>query len=268
MIAISVAVGAVCALIAAVLAMIAVSNVGHNKGRFGAVFGICLVLLYGAARLFVQPHAEARYKMYEVDQALAQNAAFSALKQYDAPTYRSILTELNLLVREGKTQQEVFVTVRGIIEPLVLKRIPEASDEAAARYMTAMLAEMKELYAGGGDLCYRFLFPVKGQALELPKYISEAARKEDAAALGEVLRSASASPQTPPLASEVEPILRAAVTPIAERYGNDLAMLQNPGAPGVDKSRLCEITINLYGRILKLPPDQSGKVIRHMLKKV
>jgi len=262
-----VAVAAVCALIAAVLAMIAVNNAGHNKGRFGVAFGICLVLLYGAARLFVQPHAEARYTMYEVDKALARNAAFAALKQYDGPTYRNVLTELNLMVREGKSQREVFLSVRGIVEPLVIKRIPEASDEAAARYMTVLITEMKELYGQGGDLCFRFLFPVKGEVLDIQKNISEATRKEDFAALGELLRSASTAPQTPPLASEAEPLLQPIVMAIAERYGKDLTMLQNPQAPGVDRSKLCEITINLYGRILKLPPDQSGKVIRHMLKK-
>jgi hypothetical protein len=264
---ISVVIVAICGAIAAVLAMVSAGGFAGNRSRFGIVFGVCLVLLYGSARLFVQPHAEARYNMWEVDKTLAKNPAFAALKQYDTPTYRDILNDLNVLLRQGKSQQEVFASVRGIIEPLVIKRIPEASDAAAARYMTVLLQEMKELYGQGGELCYSFLFPAKGAPMDIQKHISPATRSEDFAALAELLRSASVSPQAPPLASEAEPLLQPTVEAIAERYGRDLLMLQTPGAPGVDKSRLCEMTINLYGRILKLPPEQSGKVIRHMLRK-
>ena len=262
----SVVIGAVIGAVAAVLAFLGAGPAAGRGKRLGMLFAVIFLPLYGAAQAFVVPHAQARYTLWQVDRELAQNPAFAALKQYDGPTYRNVLTELGLLAREGKGKDEVARAVRGILEPLVIKRIAQASDEAAARYMKVMMEEMKQLYSQGGDLCYRFLFPGKDTPGDLQKYISAETRKEDMAALGDVLRSAAVGAQPPPLKSEVEPLLEPAVAAIAERYGRDLIMFQAPRAPGVDKSKVCEITINLYGRILRLPPDQSGKTIRYMLQ--
>ena len=267
MIWINLAIGVVCGLAAALCAAVWVGTLRGNSGRFGIVFVVVLLILLGAARFLVQPHAEARYVMWRLDKQLADNAAFAAIKQYDTPTYRSLMSELHIAVRQGKGEAEGFALVRSIIEPLVLKRLPEASDEAAAKYMGVMIQEMTELQAKGDDLCFRYLFPQGGQGMDIQKHLSAETRKADNTALGELIRSASVSPQQAPLASEAEPLLQPVVAGMNERYGRDLGMLSAPQAPGVNRPKVCEMTISMYNQILKMPPAQSGMLIRYMLAK-
>ena len=265
MIFVSVAIGAVCALAALLCALIWVGRVQGNGGRFAGVFVTVLAILLVSAGIFVQPHAKVRFVMWQLDRQLVDNAAFAAIKRYDAPTYRTVMSELSIAVRQGKGEAEGFALVRSIIEPLVLKRLPEASDEAAAKYMAVQVKEITELQAAGGELCFDYLFPQGNKARELQKHLSAETRKADYAALGELIRSASTSPQQPPLASEAEPLLAPVVAGMNERFGRDLGMLQAPQAPGVDRPKVCEMTISMYNQILKLPPAQSGMLVRYLL---
>jgi hypothetical protein len=41
-------------------------------------------------------------------------------------------------------------------------------------------------------------------------------------------------------------------------------VIENPTAPGVDKEKVCSVTRDLYQKIVALPPDQAGQVLRWM----
>ena len=52
---------------------------------------------------------------------------------------------------------------------------------------------------------------------------------------------------------------------LRDRYGSDIDVLKNAQAPGVDRSRVCAMTIALYAELVALPPPAAGQALRHVL---
>lgn len=262
---INVAVGVTCGVLAAVVATTIVRDRKENKRRYSIVFVVTMVVLLAIAREFVTPQLQASYAASTLDNSLAGNPAFAAIKQYDAPTYSRILTEIKAAISRGQSEAEATIAVRNNITTLVQQRLPRASDEAAAAYMRVMVQEMTELNKHGADTCYRFLFPQAGQPIDMNRFVPESIKQADLAALGEIIRSSATAPQAVPTEADVSPFLEPIVEDLARRYGQDMVVLQAPAAPGVDKAKVCLMTIAMYDRILQLPPAQGGKLVRFML---
>jgi len=49
------------------------------------------------------------------------------------------------------------------------------------------------------------------------------------------------------------------------KWGNDLQSLNSPAEAGFDKSKLCDMTNDLYQSVLALPVNQSAGVLRIIL---
>ncbi|MBC8025645.1 MAG: DNA gyrase, partial [Steroidobacteraceae bacterium] len=58
------------------------------------------------------------------------------------------------------------------------------------------------------------------------------------------------------------------VQALAEDFGDDAQMLGNVAAPGVDRGKVCAITISLYDRILQLPEADAAMVLRSLAEAV
>lgn len=262
---ISLAVGAACGVLAAATAAAIVKDRKENKSRYSIVFVVTLVVLLAVAREFVTPKLQASYAASTLDESLSGNPAFAAIKQYDAPTYSRILSETKVAISQGKSELEAKAAIRNNITALVQQRLPRASDEAAVAYMRVMVQEMTELNKHEPDTCFRFLFPEAGQPIDLERFIPDALERADLAALREIVRTSATAPQAVPTEAEVSPLLEPIVQDLVRHYGQDLVMLEEPTAPGVDKRKVCLMTIATYTRILQLPPAQGGKLVRFML---
>jgi hypothetical protein len=49
------------------------------------------------------------------------------------------------------------------------------------------------------------------------------------------------------------------------RYAEHLTILQQPEAPGVDRARVCQMTLDLFTDITQLPEPQAAGALRHLL---
>lgn len=262
---ISVAAAVVCAALAGLIAVFALRGRTREKSHQAAVWVVVAGLLFMGAHLFITPKLQARYDASRVDASLSGHAAFAAIKKHDPQTYGRIMSELREGLLKGRSQPELIEFVRAEVTTLVQKHLPRASDDAATEYMRVMVQEMSELRRQGGDLCYRFLFPKPGEALNLTRHVSANTRDADAAALSQVVRTAIVSPQAVPKQSEVAVRIQPVMTALSARYGSDLALLQQPEAPGIDRDKLCSINIDMYTVILQLPIADSGMLIRYLM---
>ena len=262
---ISVAMAAVCGALAAVAAWGLLRNRTQERWLFGAAWGLMAAALFVTAHQFITPGLQARYDASTLDDSLSRNAAFAALKKHDPTTYARIMSELREGLLRHRSKTDLMDGVRAEVTALVQKRLPRASDDAATEYMRVMVQEMGELRRHGGEVCHRFLFPKPGQTLDLTKYVSANTIEADYAALSQIVRTSTVNPQPVPQKEEVAAALRPVFEALAARYGPDLALLQNPQAPGVDPDKLCSISIDMYSVILQRPPSESGKLVRYLL---
>jgi hypothetical protein len=262
---ISWAIVAVVLVIAALGAAAVLRSRAQQKSQYLAMLLVVTAVLGVAAHSFLAPGLQARYDASTLDDSLSRNAAFAAIKKHDPQTYARITSELREGLLAGKSQAELIDRVRAEVTALVQKRLPQASNEAATEYMRVMVQEMGELRQQGGDLCYRFLYAKPGQGVDLSQYVSANTLEADFAALSQIVRTSVVAPQPVPQQAEVALALKPVFTALEGRYGPDMAMLQNPQAPGADRDKLCSITIDMYTVILQKPTSVSGKLIRYLL---
>ncbi|NMZ78964.1 hypothetical protein [Pseudomonas mandelii] len=259
---INITVGAVCGAVAGGL-VYAFTRKTKNK-NYSVITAIIMAVLFALSRQFIIPHINNYYNSTHLQEALSKSPAYSAIKQYDPATYSNILNQINLAATEGKKQDEAVGLVHASIVALIQKRIPSASDEAVATYMKVMVQELRELQRVGGEICYAFLFPQRIEAFDMSKYISKSTSQADQKALVEVIKSSSVAPQSIPTENDILPLLQPILIELIGKYRDIVSILENAEAPGVDKAKVCDMTIVLYDRVLQLPPSQGGKVIRFM----
>jgi hypothetical protein len=262
---ISVAMAAVCGALAALVVKGLLGRRGKPHWQLAAAWAVLGGALFALAHQFAIPGLQARVDASTLDASLSRNAAFAAVKKHDPATYARIMAELREGLLKHRSKESLMDGVRAEVTTLVKKRLPHASDDAANEYMRVMVQEMGELRRHGGEVCRRFLFPAPGQNLDLTRYVSANTIEAEFAALSQIVRTSTVSPQPVPQKAEVADSLRPLFEALAARYGPDLALLQNPQAPGVDPDKLCSINIDMYLVILQRPAAESGKLVRYLL---
>ena len=262
---IDIAVGAFAGLLAFGLATLLVRNKKENKRIYNGVVVAMMVVLIALSQAFVTPQLKSQYEAKEIDNSVSEIPAFAAIKQYDEAEYQQIMEKLKIAMSHGQGQAEAKADMKGYILAIVQKRLPHASDESVTKYMNVIIQETVQLQQKGGDLCYQFLFPQEGKSLDISKHITSATKQADLAALGEVIRTSATAPQDIPKEDVVTADLQTVFVALNKKHGKDVDILQNPGAQGVDKAKVCEVTVDMYTEIFKLPPVQSGKLLRYML---
>jgi hypothetical protein len=258
-------VGAAAGALAAVIAHLATGNARENRGRYALTFAIAFGILLALSNAFVYPPLNTWYQVRNAESEFLESPAYRALKQHDRATYDRLIADFRKAAGEGKDREATVAAVREHVVKVVQSRLPTASNESVTGYMQVMLVEMKELDESGGDLCYRFLFPQVSGPIDPVEHFSKETQAADLAALAEVIRTSAENPQPVPEESAVMPQLQAIFIDLANDHGQDIAMLQNPVAPNVDRRKICRMTQNMYTKILRLPVEESGRMLRYLL---
>jgi hypothetical protein len=230
----------------------------NAKGLAGIIAG---VILFTLAKMYVWPW----WQMRDVESKLQEIPAYAALKEHDPSTYDRVMSELRKGAEGSRNEAQTIAAVRKQIEDIVKARIPKASNEAVVKYIGVTMIELDELYERGDDTCHSFLFPQPGDALDARKFFSAKTQKADLAALAVVIETSAKNPQELPSEEEFMQRLMPVAEELAGEYGEDVALVQNPTAPGIDKRKVCQVVRGLYSKILALPADDAGKVLRYMI---
>lgn len=265
---ISVGLAAASGALAAMIALLVVPRRGNWRGAYTFVFVVLFVGFSALSEQFLGPRLSLPWEMKRAEQALLQVPAYQAMKQYDPQTYTAIMDDLRRGLEGGKTQKDLIAQIKPRVEQLVQKRMPVASDQAVVDYMGVTVRELRELKRRDPALCFKFMFPQQYGVLNARDYMSKDIIDADFAGLAEVIRTSATAPQPVPAESEVSDDLKAVVTQLHQRHGDDATILQHLQDPHVDQAKGCEITAELYEGILALPQPRSGKLLRYMLSQI
>jgi hypothetical protein len=254
-----------CGIVAAGVASIAYRNSNNNNHFYYIIFIITMILSFGASQAFILPiiNAESSTAITS-DEKLLDYSAFTLMKWYDPESYNKIKSEFYQVIKGGQSKEEATAAVHNMISTLVQKHLPHASDEAAIKYAEVKVQELTELMQNGENLCYPFLFSQMGQTLNSTKYISHTTREAGLAALNDIVRTSFVLSQDIPSVEEVSTILEPVIYIELNKYGQDLALIQEPVMNKTDKIKVCEITMNMYKSLLQLPSINGSKVIRYL----
>jgi hypothetical protein len=204
------------------------------------------------------------YDGYSAETALLKQPVYRALKKHERKVFDKLVEEYKVYERD-ETRRENFVNLANAEITLTATRnIAHASEKSVLALMKDMVATARRLQAQPGDACFRYWFPQVSGPPDVAKYIDEKAQGHTLDLMGEVIRSAAETPVQLPDAEAVKDNLANVINATYEQFGADAQMIAHAEEPGVDRAKVCTMTLSIYDRILALPPAQSSALLRAM----
>jgi hypothetical protein len=227
-----------------------------RKSLLAASAALLSALAVGAAAPAVRRWNHAR----RVDELLRTDPFFRTVVA-DTPSVREPLRAAMVAAYATGNPDAVFVAGNELLAPLLPAYVARSSDAAAAGFVRATVAGLTTLAARDPDECYRFLYP---------RAAGGGPTGRDAAfdaAMYQAVRSLVESSRSPRrAAASFDPaVMDPIYARLAARHGRHLAVLEEAQAPGVDRARVCRITLDLFADIAQLPEPQAAGALRNLM---
>lgn len=204
------------------------------------------------------------YDGYSARSALLKQPVYHVLEKYEPQLFDKLVEEYKVYER-NESRREDFVNFANYeISLAATQSLAHASQESVLALVGDMVATARKLEKQPGETCFRYWFPQVSGPPDVAKYIDAQAQAHTLELMGEVIRSAQENPAPLPDAAAVDTNLANVINATYEQYGTDAQMIAHAEDARVDRKKVCTITISVYDRILKLPPKQSGELIRAM----
>jgi hypothetical protein len=201
-----------------------------------------------------------------LDSQLLRVPVFVALKTYESATYDQLAARMRAELQHGRSKAELRGSIFPILQELINRKLPYASDTALLRFVTIAMDEMAALYALSPDLCYDYLFPAPGAApFDRTKYIVDELLQKQLSVMADIVRSAAEQKNTPPRSEQVEQQRAAVYRGLVQRHGDAaVRKLANARVAQDGQDEVCRLTYDLYAGILQLPDAEAARLLRYM----
>lgn len=204
------------------------------------------------------------YDGYSAESALLKQPVYRVLKKHEPAVFDTLVEEYKVYERD-ETRRENFVNLANAEITLTATRnLAHASQGSVLALMKDMVGTARKLQSGSAEACFRYWFPQVSGPPDIAKFIDEKAQAHTLDLMSEVIRSAAESPQPMPAPEAVKDNLASVINATYEQYGSDAQLIAHAEEPGVDRAKVCTITLSVYDRILNLPPAQSSALLRAM----
>lgn len=245
------------------LAVIVLLVVRGKLGKFVAALLLILPLLAGNLYYFhlLRPQQQQQTRLDAAQDRLASIPVWRTIKVQQPALYQQASEELRQALIAGMTEQQALDRLRPLLSDLLGQRIGAAEDADIIRYIRISVEEMKQLRQQSAELCFRFIYPQVKGGVEMSERLPQALTESEMAAIETLLINSLGAEQESDLkAGRAQ--LQSVVMALYKQWGSDLQSLNTPAEPGVDKGKLCDMTIDLYQSVLALGDKKSANVLR------
>jgi hypothetical protein len=204
------------------------------------------------------------YDHYRAESALLKQPIYRVLKEHERGLYDELAEEYRVYQR-GEERPERFVNfANSQISLAATQRLAHASSSSVLALMRDMLATAGKLQGKPEDACFRYWFPQVAGPPDIARFIEPAAQAHTLELMGEVIRSAAEQPTPLPDPEAVKDDLASVINATYDEFGTDAQMLAHADDERIDRGKVCTITMSVYERILKFPPEQAAALLRAM----
>jgi hypothetical protein len=236
---------------------------GRQGGSRNILFIVCLVVGAAVGAQLLGPRVSAWYVLRDAESKLLEVPVYRVLQKHEPAAYAKILAEYKRSVADPKQTGAFTSLVMSEVSGITSRRMGTASQSSLIALVREMLGNLRVLQKDG-DSCFRYLFPQVAGPVDFAKYFDRIAEDHSLTLLAEVIRSSAEYPVKAEPLNVAQEKLAPVVQALAEEFGDDAQMLGNVAAPGVDRQKVCAITISLYDRILRLPEADAAMVLRSL----
>jgi hypothetical protein len=204
------------------------------------------------------------YDGYSAEKALLKEPVYHVIRKHEPQLFDKIVEEYKTFKRDESRREDFVNFANYEISLAATQHLAHASQGSVLALVGDMVATARKLEKQPGDACFRYWFPQVAGPPDVAKYIDAPSQAHTLDLMGEVIRSAEENPAPLPDPKIVKDNLARVINATYEQYGTDAQMIAHAEDARVDRTKVCTITISVYDRILKLPPQQSGDLIRAM----
>jgi len=265
----SVGVAAVCGGLAGAIGAL-VAGVVKKKQAKPIISTVVTVVLFmalfaWAKGTIIADHRE-QAALAEFETLLAGNPAYKSIQEFAPETLTEVRSYLKTAVSENHDSLSAETNTRQIIASVIASRLPKASDAAILNTIQLTVDQMISLGERGDDSCFRFLFPHVDGGIRALNVFSQELMDRDYESTRLILSTYDDTREIPAEGHAME-VLNPVYAALIQKYGQEaVAEMADVTADGVDKSRICSISIDLYAMILARGDEDAVTALRWMLK--
>ena len=207
------------------------------------------------------------YNADEFERMLRQHRFYRILRKKDPSTYQNIVKVAEKAFQQGQSTSEVQQQVSGLIQPIVLARLPYSSRTAIFDFVRNKLRIMHVLRLKSPDLCAAFMYGDPGKKYDWTEIIPEKYQRAGISIDNAVLKTSDLHRRLP-LQQDISHSLDVIVYEIEGRNPDVYRILPVLNIPRVRQSigskRVCNVTYDFYNAALHLPESDAESVFRYV----
>lgn len=203
----------------------------------------------------------------DMEQALEQLRIYRALKDHEPEAYRKAVDATTDAVLRGNSLADARAVTMPLIQSIVQRRLPDATDEVMIRFGELVVDELTAIRGHDPLLCYAYAFggdaAAMGQALDL---LPPELKARDLDVSAQIIESSATLHRPAQLTAQQTDRL-------FEQIGARLDARHQPAFQWLDagaartnaqKRAVCDLMIDLYAAVNTLPPARAAPMLRGM----
>lgn len=218
------------------------------------------------AMFYVNPLIRPTLAASRLDDSLAERPAIAALKAHYPEAYAELVEDFKARIRAdiGASVDDVLAIDQAEANALMYtnSRMPSASDDAAFAYAGQAMKVLQSLSPYGE--CKHFERNPSQDVLAITTRVDHNDWQSLQAAAARVLVTAAQSPMPAPTREAVLSYLRPIYQGLLSRHAGYDDLMTKPELSESERFKYCKATVDLYAQILRLPPEQGGRVYRFL----
>lgn len=221
---------------------------------------ILFFVFLGVFRAFITPALLSNNELANMEEEMLKISLFRTIKEQEPELYQQFQQQLENGLKKGADLQQMITIARAQIQPLLVKRLPTASNQALVEYGQAISATISELRRKSSDACVQLLFPQANRFSSALDHVSQSNQNLIMQATEKVIIEQVNI--AAPADTMVQPLLFKIAQAMDKKHGqNSMAIFQNPYQ---SKDKSCKIVDDFYIEVFKLEDEKAANVLRYL----
>lgn len=186
----------------------------------------------------------------------------STIREFEPEAWTKMTADFATAIRAGKSEADAAAVAAGDAAGLMPKYLPAASDEALLAVRDQWIALLGKYKNKNSQAC---IAAFTDGRVSISRAFPEFDTTNTLQVLDKVMRSGSTRIPLPLDKKAAEDDLGTVFPPIAERYGNDLLLLQHEDQWMDNSQKVCDMLLRLYQNVAALPDKRSANLVRYLV---
>ncbi len=197
-----------------------------------------------------------------IQKAFGELPCFATIRELEPETYAKMITGFTAAIRAGKSEGEAVAAISQGAAGLMEKYLPAASDEALLALRDQWIGILSRYKDKNSQACIAVFTEAK---INYSRAFPDWNMTNTLLVIEKVMRSGASRQAVPVDTKAASDDLDSIFKPLADKYGNDLLLLQKQEQWMTNSQKVCDMLLAMYQQIATLPDKREANLIRHLV---